>query len=99
MTGVFLLLGGMLNDERVWQPVAQRLHAVCDVHIAHFPTQESIADMAQAAWQLVVDLPPDRPPILPDATTQLGPAPFPSNTGTLLSPPKIPDRASHSDTR
>lgn len=61
MKPTLLLLAGMLNDERVWQPVAQRLNAVCAVRIAHFPTQETIADMAQAAWQLVADLPPDQP--------------------------------------
>jgi pimeloyl-ACP methyl ester carboxylesterase len=61
MKPTLLLLAGMLNDERLWQPVAQRLSAVCDVRIAHFPTQESIAEMAQTAWQLVADLPPDRP--------------------------------------
>jgi len=61
MTPTLLLLAGMLNDERVWQPVARRLSAVCEVRIAHFPDQESIAEMAQDAWQLVADLPADRP--------------------------------------
>ena len=39
MTPTLLLLAGMLNDERVWQPVARRLSAVCEVRIAHFPDQ------------------------------------------------------------
>lgn len=56
-----LLLAGMLNDERVWQPVAQRLSAVFDVRIAHFPTQATMAEMARDAWQMVDDLPSDRP--------------------------------------
>jgi pimeloyl-ACP methyl ester carboxylesterase len=61
MKPTLLLLAGMLNDERVWQPVAQRLRAVCEVRIAHFPTQESMTEMAQDAWQLVADLPSDQP--------------------------------------
>jgi pimeloyl-ACP methyl ester carboxylesterase len=61
MKPTLLLLAGMLNDERVWQSVAQRLRAVCEVRIAHFATQETIAEMAQDAWQLVADLPSDRP--------------------------------------
>ena len=61
MKPTLLLLAGMLNDERVWQSVAQRLRAVCEVRIAHFPTQESMTEMAQDAWQLVADLPSDRP--------------------------------------
>lgn len=61
MKPTLLLLAGMLNDERVWQPVAQRLSAVCDVRMAHFPAQETITQMAHDAWQLVADLPSDQP--------------------------------------
>jgi len=61
MKPTLLLLAGMLNDERVWQPVARHLDAVYEVRIAHFPTQETIAEMAQDAWQQLADLPSDQP--------------------------------------
>jgi len=44
-----LLIGGMLNDERVWDYVAPPLRDVADVYLLA-PDQASIEDMARAAW-------------------------------------------------
>jgi len=51
MTGVFLLLGGMLNDERVWQPVAERLRQRSGwaVEALGFATESSMDAMALSA--------------------------------------------------
>ena len=51
MTGVFLLLGGMLNDERVWQPVAERLRqrSGLAVEALGFATESSMDAMALSA--------------------------------------------------
>ena len=53
MKGVFLLLAGMLNDERVWAPVAQRLRAQSGwaVEALGFPTENSMQAMAASALQ------------------------------------------------
>ncbi|MFM7341482.1 MAG: alpha/beta fold hydrolase [Betaproteobacteria bacterium] len=57
MKPCLLLLAGMLNDARVWQPVAQRLGSQADVRIAYFCQQETMPEMADHAWQTVADLP------------------------------------------
>ena len=51
MKGVFLLLAGMLNDERVWAPVAQRLRERSGwvVEALGFPTENSMQAMAASA--------------------------------------------------
>jgi pimeloyl-ACP methyl ester carboxylesterase len=53
MKGVFLLLAGMLNDERVWQPVAERLRARSGwaVEALGFATEDSMQAMARSAVQ------------------------------------------------
>jgi len=53
MRGVFLLLAGMLNDERVWAPVAQRLRAQSGwaVEALGFPTENSMQATLELADQ------------------------------------------------
>lgn len=50
MTGVFVLLAGMLNDERVWQPVAERLRERTGwaVEVVAFASESSMDVMAEA---------------------------------------------------
>lgn len=57
MKPVLLLIPGMLNDARVWSPVAGRLADVADVRVADVSHQDSIARMRQDAWARVADLP------------------------------------------
>ena len=61
---VLLLLHGLLNDESVWQPVAQRLRARADIRIPNLRTQDHMAQMAQDAWAAVADVPADVPVVL-----------------------------------
>lgn len=51
MNGVFLLLAGMLNDERIWQPVAQRLRERTGwpVEVVAFPAEADMDAMASSA--------------------------------------------------
>lgn len=61
---VLLLLHGLLNDERVWEPVAAPLRAVADVRIPNLRRQQSTAQMARDAWAMVADVPADVPVVL-----------------------------------
>ena len=45
---LLLLLPGMTNNAELWQFVAPRLADVAEVRIAEFPTQDSVAAMADA---------------------------------------------------
>lgn len=58
---VLLLLHGLLNDERVWQPVAERLRARADIRLPNLRTQDNMAQMARDAWSTVAGIPPDTP--------------------------------------
>lgn len=58
---VWLLVPGMLNDERVWADVAGGLQPHAQVRIAQVQTQSTIAEMASDAWALLDDLAPDAP--------------------------------------
>jgi pimeloyl-ACP methyl ester carboxylesterase len=60
MKPALLLIPGMLNDASLWDEVAADLRGLAELRIAE-PVQASIAGMAQAAWALLADLPPDRP--------------------------------------
>lgn len=64
MKPVLLLVPGMLNDERVWAEVAQALADVAQVRVARVTTQATIPAMAQDAWALLADLPPEAPVVL-----------------------------------
>jgi pimeloyl-ACP methyl ester carboxylesterase len=61
---VLLLLHGLLNDESVWQPVAQRLKARADIRIPNLRTQDNMSQMARDAWAAVADVPPGVPLVL-----------------------------------
>ena len=58
---VLLLLHGLLNDERVWEPVAQRLRARADIRIPNLRTQDDMVQMAQDAWAAAADVPAGMP--------------------------------------
>ena len=60
---LLLLLPGMLNDARVWEPVRDRLAAAgadAEVRVADLRQPASIAAMADAAWALLADVAPSR---------------------------------------
>ena len=58
---VLLLLHGLLNDERVWAPVAQRLRARADIRIPNLRTQDNMVQMARDAWAAAADVPAGTP--------------------------------------
>ncbi len=64
MQPTLVLLHGLLNDERVWEPVASRLRLRADIRIPNLRRQERIADMARDAWADLADVPPDTPVVL-----------------------------------
>ncbi len=64
MKPVLLLIPGMLNDGRVWTPVAERLAGVADVRVADVSHQDSIAGMRRDAWALVADVPAGVPLVI-----------------------------------
>lgn len=64
MKTTVLLLPGMLNDASLWDAVAAPLGSVADVRRAPTLSQDTVPAMADAAWQLLADLPPDAPVVL-----------------------------------
>ncbi len=64
MTPTILLVPGMLNDASLWDAVAAQLAPVADVRRMGALTQHTVPAMAQAAWQLLADLPADAPVLL-----------------------------------
>lgn len=67
MTPVLLLIPGMFNTGAVWDAVREALRAHDDapeVRVADVLSQDSIAAMAQDAWQQVSDLAPGAPLIV-----------------------------------
>ncbi|SEB20018.1 alpha/beta fold hydrolase [Variovorax sp. YR216] len=63
MTPVLLLIPGMLNDAAVWHGVVEAMGPQVQVRTAA-PVQPSIAEMAQAAWALLADVPAQQPVVL-----------------------------------
>ena len=61
MKPVLLLIPGMLNDARVWDPVARALQGQADIRMADVARQDSIAQMREDAWRQVADLAAGRP--------------------------------------
>jgi pimeloyl-ACP methyl ester carboxylesterase len=61
---VLLLLHGLLNDERVWEPVASRLRHRTDIRIPNLRTQDTMAQMAHDVWAAVADVPAAAPVVL-----------------------------------
>lgn len=64
MTPTLVLLHGLLNDERVWEPVAARLRARAEVRIPNLRRQDTMAQMSRDAWAEVADVPGDAPLLL-----------------------------------
>ncbi len=64
MKPILLLLHGLLNDERVWEPVAARLRQRADILVPNLRRQDSIAQMSRDAWAEVADVPADTPLVL-----------------------------------
>jgi pimeloyl-ACP methyl ester carboxylesterase len=58
---VLVLLHGLLNDERVWQPVAERLRERADIRIPNLRRQNTMARMAADAWAELADVPASTP--------------------------------------
>lgn len=61
MKPVLLLIPGMLNDATIWRGTAERLAPLADVRTMDTLGQASIAQMADAAWQAVADVPAAAP--------------------------------------
>ncbi|HMO44451.1 MAG TPA: alpha/beta hydrolase [Rubrivivax sp.] len=61
---VLLLLHGLLNDERVWQPVAALLQGAAQIRIPNLRTQHDMRQMARDAWATVADVPVQVPVVL-----------------------------------
>ena len=64
MTPTLVLLHGLLNDERVWEPVASRLRRRADIRIPNLRRQDSMTQMSRDAWADVADVPADTPLVL-----------------------------------
>ena len=64
MKPALVLLHGLLNDERVWEPVAWRLRQHADIRVPNLRRQDSIAQMSRDAWAEVADVPADTPLVL-----------------------------------
>ncbi len=64
MKPVLVLLHGLLNDERVWEPVAWCLRDSADIRIPNLRRQEHMAQMSADAWAAVADVPAETPVVL-----------------------------------
>ena len=64
MKATVLLLPGMLNDASLWDAVATQLGSLVDIRRAPTLSQDTVPAMADAAWQLLADLPPEAPLVI-----------------------------------
>jgi pimeloyl-ACP methyl ester carboxylesterase len=64
MRPTLVLLHGLLNDERVWAPVAARLRARADIVIPNLRRQDSMAQMSRDAWAELAEVPADAPLVM-----------------------------------
>jgi pimeloyl-ACP methyl ester carboxylesterase len=64
MKPILVLLHGLLNDERVWEPVAARLRGRADIVIPNLRRQDSMAQMSRDAWGELAQAPEDAPLVL-----------------------------------
>jgi pimeloyl-ACP methyl ester carboxylesterase len=64
MKPTLVLLHGLLNDQRVWAPVAARLQTRADIVIPNLRRQDSMAQMSRDAWAELADVPADVPVVL-----------------------------------
>ena len=61
MTPVLMLIPGMTNTPRVWDRVRAHLRAEVEVRVSDVRGPGDIPAMATAAWQVLADLPSERP--------------------------------------
>ena len=61
MKPVVLLIPGMLNDARVWQPVAEALTPLAQVRVADVGADLTIPAMTARAWAQLSDVPASTP--------------------------------------
>lgn len=64
MKTTVLLVPGMLNDASLWDAVAAQLGSLVDVRRVPTLSQDTVPAMADAAWQLLEDLPLEAPVVL-----------------------------------
>lgn len=64
MKPTLVLLHGLLNDERVWAPVASRLRGRADIVLPNLRRQDCIAQMSHDAWAELAQVPADVPLVL-----------------------------------
>ncbi|MDO9439004.1 alpha/beta fold hydrolase [Hydrogenophaga sp.] len=64
MKTTVLLLPGMLNDPSLWDAVAAQLGALVDLRRVPTLSQDTVPAMADAAWKLLADLPPEAPLVI-----------------------------------
>jgi pimeloyl-ACP methyl ester carboxylesterase len=64
MKPTLALLHGLLNDERVWAPVASRLRGRAEIRIPNLRRQDSMAQMSRDAWAELAEVPADTPLVL-----------------------------------
>jgi len=64
MKPTLVLLHGLLNDERVWAPVASRLRGRADIRIPNLRRQDNMVQMSIDAWAEVSGVPADTPLVL-----------------------------------
>jgi len=64
MSPVLLLLPGLLNTPRVFDRLRQHFDDAVELRIADLRTQPTIAAMADDAWAMLADLPPERPLVI-----------------------------------
>lgn len=64
MKPTLVLLHGLLNDERVWAPVASRLRGRAEIRIPNLRLQDSMVQMSIDAWAEVSGVPADTPLVL-----------------------------------
>jgi pimeloyl-ACP methyl ester carboxylesterase len=64
MKPTLVLLHGLLNDERVWEPVAARLRVRADIRSPNLRRQDNMVQMSSDAWSDLADMPADTPLVL-----------------------------------
>jgi pimeloyl-ACP methyl ester carboxylesterase len=64
MKPTLVLVHGLLNDERVWAPVAARLRSRADILIPNLRCQDSMAQMSRDAWAELAEVPAEVPLVL-----------------------------------
>lgn len=64
MKPVLLLIPGMLNDARVWQPVSDALSGMADVRVADVSEGPDIPALGARAWAQLADVPSSTPLVI-----------------------------------